>query len=120
MNPIAFKVGNFDIRWYAIIILTGVLFGLVLAYYNCNKKNLSFDILSDGFLVSFPVAIIGARLYYVLFEFENYKENLLDIFNIRQGGLAIHGGLIAGLIAAFVYARVRKINFLDYLDVAAP
>lgn len=120
MNPVAFKIGNFDIRWYAVIILLGIILGLILAYYNCKKKNVSFDILSDGFLIVFPFAIIGARLYYVLFEFKNYKDNLIDIFNIRQGGLAIHGGLIAAVIATFIYAKVKKINFLAYLDVVAP
>lgn len=120
MNPVAFKIGNFDIRWYAVIILFGIVLGLILAYYNCKNKNLSFDILSDGFLIVFPFAIVGARLYYVLFEFENYKDNLIDVFNIRQGGLAIHGGLIAALIGTFIYAKVKKINFLAYLDVIAP
>lgn len=120
MNPIAFEIGNFEVRWYGLLIAFGVVAALVLAYFNCKKKGLNFDTLSDGFLIAFPCAIIGARLYYVLFEFSSYKDNLIDIFNIRQGGLAIHGGLIGAFIAAFIFAKVKKINILEYLDIAAP
>ena len=72
------------------------------------------------FLIAFPSAIIGARLYYVIFEFEDYKDNLIDIFNIRQGGLAIHGGIIFGVLAVYIYLKYRKESFFKYVDVAAP
>ena len=81
---------------------------------------MNFDILIDLFLVCFPCAIIGARAYYVIFEWSNYKDNLIDVFNIRQGGLAIHGGLIGAFLAAYVYTRIKKINFLAYADLVAP
>lgn len=85
-----------------------------------RKKGLNFDVLIDIFLVSFPCAIIGARAYYVIFEWSNYKDDLLSIFNIRQGGLAIHGGLIGAFLAAFIYTRIKKIKFLAYADLVAP
>ena len=71
-------------------------------------------------LISFPIAIIGARAYYVVFEFSLYKDNLIEVFNIRQGGLAIHGGIIFGMLAAYIYTRHKKESLLKFVDVAAP
>ena len=119
-NPIAFELFGLEVRWYGLLIGLGVMVALALAYFNCKKKNLSFDLLTDGFLIAFPCAIIGARLYYVAFEFDRYRNNLIDIFNIRQGGLAIHGGLIGAFLAAYIFAKVKKINILEYMDVVAP
>ncbi len=120
MNPTAFQIGNFEVRWYGILIAFGVIIAISLAGYNCKKKGVDFDILLDGFFVAFPAAIIGARLYYVAFEFQNYKDNLIDIFNIREGGLAIHGGLIGAFLAVYIFAKIRKLNLLKYLDIVAP
>lgn len=120
MNPIAFEVGNFEVRWYGILIACGVLVAMALTNYNCKKKEIDFDIILDGFLIAFPVAIICARAYYVIFEFNNYRDNILNIFNIRQGGLAIHGGLIGAFIAVYIFSKIKKINMLKYLDVVAP
>jgi phosphatidylglycerol---prolipoprotein diacylglyceryl transferase len=120
MNPTAFQIGSFEVRWYGILIACGVILAMLLASYNCKKKDVDFDIILDVFFIAFPAAIIGARMYYVIFEFENYKDNLIDMFNIRLGGLAIHGGLIGGLIAIYIFARIKKMNMLKYLDIAAP
>lgn len=120
MNPVALEIGNFEIRWYGILIACGVLVAMALTSYNCKRKNIDFDIILDGFLITFPVAIIGARAYYVIFEFNNYSDNLIDIFNIRQGGLAIHGGLIGAFIAVYIFTRIKKINMMKYLDIVAP
>ncbi|PRR80761.1 prolipoprotein diacylglyceryl transferase [Clostridium vincentii] len=120
MNPVAFEMFSVEIRWYGILICLGVLSALLLANYNCKRKNLNFDLLTDVFLWAFPAAIVGARLYYVAFEFDQYKDNLVDIFKLREGGLAIHGGLIGALIAVIIFAKIRKINLLEYADVAAP
>ena len=115
-NPIAFDLFGLEVRWYGLLIGLGVIVALALAYFNCKKKNLSFDLLTDGFLIAFPCAIIGARLYYVAFEFDRYRNSLIDIFNIRQGGLAIHGGLIGAFLAAYIFAKVKKINILEYIQ----
>ena len=120
MNPVAFEVGNFEIRWYGILIACGVLVAMALTSYNCKRRDIDFDVILDGFLITFPVAIIGARAYYVIFEFNNYRDNLIDIFNIRQGGLAIHGGLIGAFIAVYIFTRIKKLNMMKYLDVVAP
>jgi phosphatidylglycerol:prolipoprotein diacylglycerol transferase len=120
MDPVAFQIGNFEIRWYGILIACGVILSVLLAGYNCKKKNVDFDTILDVFFIAFPVAIIGARAYYVIFEFENYRDNLIDIFNIRKGGLAIHGGLIGAFLATYIFAKIKNINIVKYLDVAAP
>lgn len=119
MNPIAFRVFGMDIRWYGIIIACGVLAAFGLTYITAKKKKLNFDIIIDGFLWSFPLAIVGARAYYVAFEFQNY-HSIWDMINIRQGGIAIHGGLIAGLLTAYIFTRFKKVNFFEYIDVVMP
>lgn len=120
MNPIAFNIFGLDIRWYGIIIASAIWIALALSYFNAKKVNLDFDNILNIFLVSFPFAIIGARLYYVIFEFEQYRGNLLSIFNLRAGGIAIHGALIGGILSAFIYCKIKKINFLRYADLAIP
>lgn len=120
MNPVAFNIGNFEIRWYGILIVLGIFIGMFIAYYNSNKLNLDFEKIIDGFLVAFPCAIVGARAYYVFFEFDNFKNNIWSVFNLRTGGLAIHGGLIGALIGTIIYCKLKKIEMMKYLDVVAP
>ncbi|NME84072.1 prolipoprotein diacylglyceryl transferase [Clostridium sp. SM-530-WT-3G] len=120
MDPVAFNIGDFSIRWYGILIGLGALVGMLLAYYNAKKLKLDFDIILDGFLIAFPCAIIGARAYYVFFEFDNFRNNILSIFNLRTGGLAIHGGLIGAFISTMIYCKVKNIKMIKYLDIAAP
>ena len=119
MNPVAFEIFGQPIRWYGIIIASGVLVAFFVSYLLAKKKELDFDIIIDGFLWSFPFAIIGARLYYVIFEYKNY-HSFIDIINIRNGGLAIHGGLIGGLVVAYIFTKIKKINFFEYIDVIIP
>lgn len=119
MNPVAFEIFGKEIRWYGILISLGVMAAFVVANVNSKKKGLNFDTIIDGFLWSFPIAIIGARLYYVAFEYKNY-HSFMDAINIRNGGLAIHGGLIGGLLTAYIFMKVRKINFLEYIDAVIP
>lgn len=120
MNPVAFYIGDLAIRWYGIIISIGAVLGVLLASNSCNVRNASYDKFIDLFLVVFPSAIIGARLYYVFFEFDSYRDNLINIFNIRQGGLAIHGGVIFGVLAAYIYLKRIKERFFKYADITAP
>ena len=122
MNPVAFEVFGLEIRWYGVIISMGVLAAMVLIYILAKKKELDYDIVIDAFLITFPIAIVGARLYYVLFDHlknQNY-HSFVDVINIRNGGLAIHGGVIAALLAGYIFARYRKINFLKYVDIIMP
>ena len=120
MNPVAISIGGFDIRWYGILIATGIVLGILISQYNCKWRDVDFDNLLNIVLLSIPIGIIGARLYYVIFEFDNYKNNIIDAFNIRNGGLAIHGGLIFAIGTALIYTKVKKLNFIKFADVAAP
>ncbi|MBU3114023.1 prolipoprotein diacylglyceryl transferase [Clostridium lacusfryxellense] len=120
MDPIAFDIFGLTIRWYGILIATGMMIGIIMANFTCRLKNLNYDEFLNIVLISFPMAIIGARAYYVIFEFNQYKDNLIEVFNIRQGGLAIHGGIIFGMITALIYTRYKKESLLKYADVAAP
>lgn len=120
MNPVAFSIGGFDIRWYGILIATGMILGILIANYNCKWREVDYDNLLNIVLLSLPIGIVGARLYYVVFEFDNYKNNIIDAFNIRNGGLAIHGGLIFALATALIYTRRKNLSFIKFADVAAP
>ena len=120
MNPIAFSIFGLDIMWYGIFIAIGVIAAIILSEYICIINDTSFDELINIFLVAFPAGVIGARLYYVIFEFDYYKNNLGDILNIRQGGLAIHGGIIFSMLAAYIYTKIKKEHFLKFVDTAAP
>jgi len=120
MDSVAFYVFGISIRWYGIFIGSGMLLGIIIAKYSCKYRDIDFDSLLDVVLISLPVGIIGARLYYVVFQFSDYKNNLINMFNIRQGGLAIHGGILFALISAFIITRRKKMNFLKTIDVAAP
>ncbi|ERI89981.1 prolipoprotein diacylglyceryl transferase [Clostridiales bacterium oral taxon 876 str. F0540] len=120
MNPIAFNLFGIDVRWYGILISIGMIIGIILTYYTCRIKQLSYDRMMDIILIALPAAIVGARFYYVLFNLSYYSANPSEILNIRQGGLAIHGGVIFALIAAFLYTRKKKLNLSGYADAAAP
>ncbi|MBL4935372.1 prolipoprotein diacylglyceryl transferase [Clostridium sp. YIM B02515] len=120
MNPIAFNLFGIDVRWYGILISLGMIIGILLTSYTCNIRQLSYDSMMDIILISLPAAIVGARAYYVLFNLPYYSANPSEIINIRQGGLAIHGGVIFALIAAYIYTRKKKLSLLSYADAAAP
>lgn len=106
------------IYWYAIIIAIGMLTAITIAYFEFRKKGISTDDLADFVLFAIPLGIVGARLYYVIFNFEPYRENPMEIFQIWHGGLAIYGGIIVGCIVAIVFTRVKKIRFLWFADIA--
>lgn len=119
MNSTAFNVFGIPVMWYGVIIAFGVVMAMVVADYLAKKRGLNFEIIIDAFLVVFPVSIICARLYYVIFEIENY-HSFIDVINIRNGGMAIHGGVIGALLSGYIFAKYRKINFFKYVDVIMP
>lgn len=120
MNPVAFSLFGIDIMWYGVIICSGTLLALLLSSYTCKIKGIDYDDVLTIFLIAFPISIIGARLYYVIFEFNQYKDNLLKILNIRNGGLAIHGALIVVVITVYFCTKWKNIKFLKALDMTAP
>jgi phosphatidylglycerol:prolipoprotein diacylglycerol transferase len=120
LNPVAFSVFGYDIKWYGIMIALGMTLGIIIAKYTCKLRNVNYDTFINMILIALPSGIIGARLYYVIFEFQYYKNHILSIFNIREGGLAIHGGIIFGLAAAAIYAYSKRLNFFQFADAAVP
>ncbi|MDR1567488.1 MAG: prolipoprotein diacylglyceryl transferase, partial [Streptococcaceae bacterium] len=120
LNPIAIRLFGLEIHWYAIIILLGVLFGIWIAQKEAIRCGITTDDILDFILIAFPLAIVGARLYYVIFDFSAYRDNLLAVFEIWQGGLAIYGGLIASFITLLIFTYYRAIPRLKFLDVVMP
>ncbi len=119
MNPIAFEVFGMDIRWYGIIMACAILTAVVLAMFNARKAHLSEDVIADIALWGIPGGIIGARAYYVIFEWNYYQGNIMEMLNIRGGGLAIHGAIIGGVLCGGGYVLYKKLPFWKYADIAA-
>ncbi len=111
---------GFTVKWYGILIAAGILLGVLLATRREKRLGLPRETALDVALVGVPCAIVGARLYYVAFTWEKYSGNLLSILNLRQGGLAIYGGILGGLVGGLIYARIKKLPFASLLDLAAP
>lgn len=120
INRVAFNVLGKDIYWYAIIIAAGFIIATMYALTVCEKYGVSKDTIYDVAIGGLFCGIIGARLYYVIFDFESYKGSFLNVFKIWEGGLAIYGGIIGASIFAYVYCRKKKLNFLNVFDVCAP
>lgn len=120
IDRIAFKFLGVPVYWYGIIIAFGFLLAIFLAARQCEKYGIKQNDMLDLFLFVIPASIIGARLYYVIFSWSNYKNNLIEVFDIRSGGLAIYGGIIAGLVTAFVIAKKRNIGVLNLFDFTIP
>lgn len=119
-DPIAFSIFGLDVRWYGILIATGILLATFLAYKRFPKHGLDKEIVLDLALIAVPCAIIGTRLYYVAFNWDQYAGDLGKILDVRSGGLAVHGGLIFGILAGYFVCRYKKISFLDGLDAVVP
>ncbi len=120
-NPYVFQdlfgISGLSVRWYGALICLGLVGGLVAAYLMGRKRGYNFDMVLDLLLLALPFCIIGARLYYVAFEWDSYKNNLSEIFKIWHGGMAIYGGVIGGVIAALIFCKWRKVPIGDLLDV---
>lgn len=119
-NPIAFSIFGIDIRWYGVLIAMGMILAAVITYVRAPRHGIERENILDIVLVSIPVGIIGARAYYVIFSWDYYGAHPDQILNFRGGGLAIHGGLIFGLLAAWFVCRHKKISFINALDLALP
>lgn len=107
---------GFSIAFYGIIIGIGMLLGITLAARDAERRGIGEDTIYDFALLGIVFGVIGARLYYVFFRWDNYRGNLLEILNLRAGGLAIYGGVIGGILSLMVYCRRKKQNFLNLAD----
>ena len=122
VNSVAFTIPGtqIDIAWYAIIITFGMLCCIAYAVLQSRKIGMTLDDVIDFALFTIPIGVIGARLYYVIFDNENTYETIVDVFNIRQGGLAIYGGIIAGTLTVLAVSYFKKISFFGFGDCVAP
>ena len=127
LNPVAFEVFGLEVRWYGIFITLGMLAAFAYAIYRSKQEGFNADNLLDMGLYMIVFGVIGARLYYVLMSLDSYIlpgrsawENFLDMINIRGGGLAIYGGIIAGALTLYVYCRLMKKDWRRALDMVAP
>lgn len=119
-NPVAFTVMGIDVKWYGILIALGFMLAIYISYKRANNFSIKPDNILDFAIILIPVSVIGARLYYVAFRWEYYQGNLQSIINIRNGGLAIHGGIIFGIIAGILVCKIKRINILDLADLVFP
>lgn len=119
-EPVAFTIFGIDIMWYAVLITSGMIIATVICCVRAPKHDLTSDQIINFVIICIPAAIIGARLYYVVFNWEFYAGDIKKILNIRGGGLAIHGGLIFAFVAVCILCAVWKLRPLNVLDLAAP
>lgn len=118
--PKTFTVFGFPIALYGVIIAIGVLAGVFLATHVAKLEKLDPDIIWDFAIYAIIFSIIGGRVYYVIFSWDRYKDNLLDIFNTRKGGMAIYGAVIAAFLTLWIYCRKKKQSFLQLADICVP
>lgn len=116
------ELGGFtlNIAWYALLILTGAILAYYLSVKNAKKLGYSKQLLEDFFFMMMPLVIVGARIWYVVFEWDQYSGNPMKIFEIWEGGLAIHGGLVTGVVFAYFYFRKKGVNLLRVGDCIMP
>ena len=119
-GPLLFQLGPFSLRWYGLLIALAVLLGLVLATRLGKLRGIDPALIADLLPILVLAAVLGARIYYVLFEWRQYQLNWLDALAVWRGGIAIHGALLGGTAAVIFYARWRRLAFWNLLDVLLP
>ncbi len=120
LSRVIFQIFGYDVYWYGVIIGSGVLIALALAVQEAKRTQQNPENYVDIALFGVIFSVIGARLYYVIFSWKFYVNEPLKIFALREGGLAIYGGIIAGIITVIVYTKIKNLNFWLVADTAAP
>lgn len=119
-KAIAFQIGPLTFYWYGIIIATGILAGFLAAIWQAKRRGENPEHILDILFYALPASIIGARLYYVLFSWEQYQNDPWEALAIWHGGLAIHGGVIAAVLVVIIYTKIHKLDFWHWADICAP
>lgn len=117
MDPVLFSIGNFDIRWYSVLILVGVIVAIIYCKFESKKFNIPWDFFFNMAFWTIIIGFIGARLYYVAFNFSQYSSDPISILKVWEGGLAIHGGLIFGFITMIFYCKKYHARLLRMTDI---
>lgn len=121
LDRVFIQVGSLSIYWYGVIIATGLFLGLYLAQKEADRFQLKKDTILDLIIIVVPISILFARIYYVIFEWEQYKMGpWWKIFAVWEGGIAIHGALIGSVLTAIIYCYIKKISFFKIVDILAP
>lgn len=120
MNRVAFNIFGFNVYYYSLCILLGVIVAYMLITREGKKQGLPKEFISDLIFYTLIIGILGARVYYCVFNLDYYLANPLEILKIYNGGLAIHGGVIAGLIFVYFYTKKKNVSFIKILDIVAP
>jgi phosphatidylglycerol:prolipoprotein diacylglycerol transferase len=121
LNPVMLELGPFTIYWYGVIIATGALLGIYLAMKEADRLGWEQDTIIDFVVFAIPIAIIFARIFYVVFEWERYADGpFWKVFAIWEGGIAIHGAVLGGVLTAIFFTRFKKISFWKLADIVAP
>ena len=118
IDPTAFSIGGLTIQWYGIIIVIGLLLAVIYCIPRMKRFGLDSDKAVDAIIGGVIGGIIGARIYYVLLRWDDYKDNLIDIFKTRNGGLAIYGGLIGSVAVGLLICHIKKVRKLPMLDLS--
>lgn len=116
MDKVAFSILGIDVMWYGVFIAIGMIIAVTLGNKEGDRLGIGENTIVDLSIFLLPLSIIGARLYYVIFNWDYYSGNVGEILNIRGGGLAIHGGLLAGIIVTYVFSKIKKIDFWKLAD----
>ena len=120
INNVLIDIFGIKIYWYSFLIVIGIVISLILCKNDDNKYSIKFDDILLLFLFLLPISIICARIFYILFKLDYYTQNPLEMFNIRNGGLAIYGGIIGAIFTIIIFCKIRKIKILNILDYLAP
>lgn len=116
MDRVAFSIFGIDVMWYGILMALGMIIGTLLAIKEGKRVGIKEDDILDLAIVAIPSGLIGARLYYVMFNWDYYSQNISQILNFRGGGMAIHGALIGGILAGYLFSRYKKMSFFKLAD----
>ena len=116
-STLPFSIFGKEIYFYGVIIAVGFLLAILYARSRCKSFGITFDSLLDAILISVPIAIVCARIYYVAFSWEKYKDDILSVFAIWEGGLAIYGGVIGAVLGLLLFSKIKKKKILPYMDI---
>lgn len=120
IDRVAFSIFGLDVYWYGIIIVAGIFISALFAKAEFKRRGFSPDIVDDILFAILPIGVVGARLWYVIFEWEYYGAHPKEIIDIRGGGLAIQGGILFGLIGLYLFSKRKKLPMIDLMDILVP
>ena len=118
MNPVLIEIGNYTLKWYTVFVLAAVILGVLLTSKEAKKFNVKSDFIFNMAFWAIIFGLIGARIYYVIFKWDYYSTHLWEIPRIWEGGIAIHGAIIAGFITIYIYCKKYQARLIRYLDFA--